>query len=60
MIRKDYGRFPFFTEIETSTAFKLLTRLQIVPIVAALQSVGEFSRAFSITRDGTLFCEIDS
>ena len=47
IMRKHYGHLAFHTEIEASTAFRLLTRLQSVPIVAALQSVGEFSRAFS-------------
>jgi hypothetical protein len=36
-----------------------LTRLQSVPIVAALLSVGEFSRAFSKTFDEKYFCPID-
>jgi len=39
---------PFFQmTAEADTAFRLLTRPQSVPIVAALQSVGEFSRVFS-------------
>jgi len=33
--------------IEAGTSFTLLTPLRNVPIVAALQSVGEFSRVFS-------------
>jgi len=38
--------YGFHLAIEASTAFRLLTPLQIVPIVAALQCVGEFSRVF--------------
>jgi hypothetical protein len=41
----------FCLAIGARTVFRLLTRLQSVPIVAALQSVGEFSRAFSKTSD---------
>jgi len=39
----------FYAAIGASTAFTLLTRRQSIPIVAPLQSVGEFSRAFSRT-----------
>ncbi len=35
------------TAIYTNTAFRLLTPPQSIPIVAALQSVGAFSHAFS-------------
>jgi len=47
------------TAIEANNAFRLLTRLQSVPIVAALLWVGEFSRAFSKTFDEKYFCTSD-
>jgi hypothetical protein len=47
--------FFFNLVIEASTAFRLLTPLQSVPIVTALQSVGEFSRVFSKAPTRTVF-----
>jgi hypothetical protein len=59
-MRKHYRQELFsYAAIDASTAFRLLTRLQSVPIVAALQSVGEFSRAFSKTLDEKYLCEIN-
>lgn len=48
---KTNRQLSFCLAIEASTIFRLLTRLQSIPIVAALQSVGECSRAFSKTSD---------
>jgi hypothetical protein len=43
--------------IEARTAFRLLTLLQSVLIVAALQPVGEFSRVFSKARTRNCFAK---
>jgi hypothetical protein len=43
--------------VEASTAFQLLTPLQSVPIFAALQSVGEFSRVVSKARTRKCFAK---
>ena len=56
-MRKHYGRLSFPAAIEPDTTFRLLTRLQTLPIVAALHSVGEFSRAFSKTFDEKQFAK---
>ena len=42
-----YDQSTALARLEAGTAFRLLTPIQSVPIVAAFRYVGEFSRVFS-------------
>jgi hypothetical protein len=56
--RGNSRRLSFHAVIEANTAFRLLTWLESLPIVGALQSVGDFSRAFSEAPTRNCFGEI--
>jgi hypothetical protein len=53
-------RAAFFSRGDRSNyCFQIIDLLRGVPIIAALQSVGRFSRAFSKRLYARLFCEIN-
>jgi hypothetical protein len=59
IMRKHYGQLSFSLGDRSKYCFQIIDLLRGVPIIAALQSVGEFSRAFSKTLCERLFCEIN-